>query len=112
MTPGGLDQRITIQRVTLTADDMGGSSEVWADLSTVWASMTSPGGSESYQEMRETGLANYKAVVRWQGDASGQPRFTNLDRVTWRGREYNIKTVLPMGRQEWLELVLVEGEAS
>lgn len=112
MRPGRLDQRIAIQRVTLTADGMGGSTETWATLATVWASMRAVGGSEGYEAMRQTGKARYSAVIRWQGDANGQPKFTNLDRVIWRSREYAIDAVLPKGRQEWIELVLTESEAS
>lgn len=111
--PGALDERITIQRYTSTTDDMGGQVHTWADLDTVWADMAPVGGSESWEEMRTTGMTRFRAIIRWQEDGNGQPKFTNLDRVTWRGREYAIEAVMPRGsRKSFIELALVENEAS
>lgn len=114
MPAGKLDQRITIERVTRSPDGVGGFTEAWAAIDTVWASVRAVGGSETWQTMRETGAAQFQAIIRWQGDDNGQPKYTNLDRVLWRGRTYGISVVLPYGkdRQHWLQIALTEGEAS
>ena len=110
---GKLDQRIAIQRVTTTTNDMGGLVETWTTLATVWAEVRAVGGAEAYEAMRTTGRGRYSAMIRWRGDDAGQPYFTPRDRVVWRGREYGIAAVLPKGgRNEALELVLHEGDAT
>lgn len=105
-----LDERIRIERVTEASDGMGGVTQTWSELATVWASVAGVGGRETWATMRTTGKGQFRAVIRWREDEYGQPYYTNLDRVIWRGRTYAIQAVMPLGgRKEWIELALLEG---
>lgn len=109
---GSLDQRITLQRKTGTADGMGGHTEVWADIGTQWAKVMPAGGNERVEAMRMGAATAYRMTVRWRGDADGQPYFRADDKVIWRGREYAVRTVTPIGRQAYIELLTEEGGPS
>lgn len=110
---GDLDQPVTIRRASATADGMGGVTETWADVATAWARIEAIGGSESWETMRLTGHGRYRAILRWRGDADGQPAYRAADKLVWHGREYGIEVVVPVGpRRTWIELALVEGEPS
>lgn len=110
MQAGNLDQRVTLQRRTRTPDGMGGFTEAWADLATVWAQVLPLRGSEKWEAMRVSPDDRMKIRIRWRGDANGQPYYTSADRLVWRGRTYNIESVLPWGgRQAYIEIGVAEG---
>lgn len=108
-----LRERIVIERKARAADGMGGYSETWATEATVWAMWKPLSGSERYQAMRISPEVRVTTVIRFQGDVNGAPYFSAGDRVTARGRTYNIEAVVDVdGAQDWLELALVEGKPS
>lgn len=112
---GDLRARIVIERKTNTADDYGGYTEGWAEdpAGGVWAAWKALSGREGYTGQREAPFVTVRAAIRFRGDANGAPYYTPKDRVTYRGREYGIKAVRdPDDRQRWLELDLVETDAS
>lgn len=109
MQPGRMDQRITLQRVTRAQDAGGGTVETWADLATVWALIKPLAGREGMDGQRINPQTRFKAVIWWKGDDHGAPYYTAADRVMWQGREYGIESVAPLGRNERMELRLIEG---
>lgn len=109
MQPGRMDERITIQRVTRTQDTIGGTTETWTDLTTVWAYIRPSAGAEALDGQRTNPQTRYRATIWWKGDANGAPFYTAADRVIWQGREYGIESVVPVGRNERMELRLIEG---
>ena len=109
MQSGAMDQRITIRRVTRTQDAIGGTVETWADLATVWARVMPLSGREENDAQRVNPVTRFKAIIWWKCDAGGAPFYTAADKVMWRGREYGIESVVPVGRNDRMELRLVEG---
>lgn len=110
MTPiGRMDQRITLRRVTRTQDAGGGTVETWEDLKTVYAHVKPFAGREESDAQRVNPVTRFKAVIWWRCDANGSPYYTAADKVIWQGREYGIESVVPIGRNERMELRLVEG---
>jgi SPP1 family predicted phage head-tail adaptor len=109
MQPGKMDQRITLQRVTRTQDSIGGTTETWSDLATIWARVTPLAGAEAQDAQRVSPQTRFRAVIWWKGDADGSPYYTAADRVVWRGREYGVESVAPLGRNERMELRMIEG---
>lgn len=109
MQPGKMDQLITLRRVTRAQDAVGGTVETWADLTTVFAHIRALAGREESDAQRVNPVTRYKAVIWWKGDGNGAPFYTAADKVMWRGREYGIESVAPIGRNERMELRLVEG---
>lgn len=108
-----MDERITIQRVTETRDDLGGVTQVWEDHATAWAEVRPGRGGRAWEAMRTAQAAQYNAIMRWRGDSDGQPFITHLDRVIWRGRTYAIDAVAPWGsRKSYMQLALSESETA
>ncbi|PTW43900.1 phage head closure protein [Rhodovulum kholense] len=105
-----LDQRVTIERLSRTPDGMGGATESWAPVATVWAQVLPLRGAETWEAMRVSPATRMKVRIRWQGGAAGQPFCTPADRLVWRGRAYNIESALPHGgRERFIEIGISEG---
>ncbi|ARC87136.1 phage head closure protein [Rhodovulum sp. MB263] len=110
LTVTALDQRVTIERVSRAPDGMGGATETWAPIATVWAQILPVRGTEKWEAMRVSPEARMKVRIHWQGDAAGQPFCTPADRLVWRGRTYNIDSALPYGgRERFIEIGISEG---
>lgn len=110
---GMLQSKITIQRKTRTGDGLGGVTEAWATEGTPWAMWKALSGNELWAAMRINPSVKVKAVIRFRGDANGNPYYGPADRVTYRGREYAVLSVIdPDDRQEWLEIMLDQGKPS
>ncbi len=109
MQSGRMDQRVTLQRVTRTQDNIGGTVETWADIATVWARIVPMAGMEGPDAQRVNPQTRFRATIWWKGDPNGSPYYTAADRLVWRGREYGIESVVPIGRNERMELRLIEG---
>lgn len=112
MIIGRMDQRITVQRKTRTSDGMGGFTEAWTNLATVYADIRPLGSREIWEAMRVSAETRFRARVRWREDANGAPYYTSADRISWRGRIYGIDRVVEMGRRDGLEIMMVEGASS
>lgn len=103
---GELDQRVTIQRLTLASDGQGGSTESWADVVTVWAHVRPRSGREVVQFDRVNGEHAYLFVIRYR---SG---IRESDRLVWQGVNYNIRSISDQsGRKLYLELDAERGVA-
>ena len=108
-----LRQRVTIQSKTQVADGMGGFTETWSAGNDLWAMWQPSNGTERVQAMGIEPTVSVKAVIRFRGDGNGAPYYSAEDRLTFRGRTYNIKAIIDVdGMQDWLELSLAEGEPS
>lgn len=108
-----LRARVKIQRKTQASDGMGGWTETWSRGDDLWALWKPMSGSERVRAMGIEPTLAVKAVIRFRGDENGAPYYSAADRLTYRGRTYNIKTVIDVdGMQDWLELMLAEGEPS
>lgn len=81
---GELRERITVQRVSTTRDDMGGLIETWADLATLWARVEQASSGEQFRRQQAGATAAWTVTVRWRGD------LRPADRISWRGRSFEI----------------------
>lgn len=99
---GQMDQRITLQRVTLTADGIGGTTRTWANLAhnaSVWAAVTARPGREVMVGGRLTAQMPVTFKVHNRDD------ITEVDRIVWNGENYQIRNILRMGgRKLFVEL--------
>ncbi len=101
MLAGPLDSRITLRRASLTTNALGEEIPTWRDLASVWARRDwSPGGEQlTTQELGSTVSASFR--IRW----SSRLRDLNpRDRVLASGREWDIMSVIEIGRREGLEI--------
>lgn len=94
MSAGALDQLVTFQRFTRTADGGGGFTEAWADLplnATVWANARAKSGRESMTDGQTAATFVVVFTVYNRDDV------TELDRIVWEGVNYNIRGILREG---------------
>ena len=102
MKAGRLDRRIALQRKTATQNDYGEEVVTWSTLATVWAEMLPGAGRESFTAQQFAGFINATFRVRWSTVSAG---LTDIDRISFDGRVFNITEVREIGRREGLELV-------
>jgi len=104
--PGELDQRITLRRLTLVDDGMGGSAETWADFAVVSARVRAGPGRESQQGDQIQAAAQYSFVIRY---LSG---ILQTDLIRFAGVDYNIRSINDEGnRAAYLEILAERGVA-
>lgn len=107
---GGMDQAITLQRLTRTADGYGGSTDAWADYPSnarVWANVRAKAGRESTDEGRMT--ASFIVLFTIYNRTDVDPR----DRIVWQGVNYNIRGLrTESGRRVRLVIEAERGVAS
>lgn len=88
---GKLRERVTIQQRTLTSDGMGGESESWSTLATVWASVTPRTGNREALVVAENQIQSrsvYDLHIRYRADVAVTMR------VVWRGNTLEIENVV------------------
>lgn len=91
MTAGDLDQRITIQRETRTADSYGGAALSWVEEATVWAGVRPLSGRERADLGEVEAPANYRFTIRRRAG------LTEAMRISWGGALYNIRFIADPG---------------
>ncbi len=105
MQAGGLDRRVEVLVREELRDPLSGEPrEVWARLAEVWAEVLPGPGSERYGDQQRVATNATRFRIRYRDDV------TPLNRLRYRGREYDIHGVQEIGRREGLE-VLAEARA-
>lgn len=113
ITTGKLKSRITIQRRASVDDGMGGKTDGWTTIAQPFTWWKVISGSERWQAMRVSPQKRVRAIIRFKGNAEGNPLYSSNERVLYRGFTYAIEAVTDIeDSQTWLELMLVQGEAS
>ncbi len=96
---GDLDRRVTIQRCQRA--QIAGSGEtisVWSDIVTVAATVRQANGREFLAGSAIVGEQRAVFVVRFRADVS------QLDRIAYGGRTFDIDDIREIGRREGLEI--------
>lgn len=100
-----LKERITLETPVETPDGQGGMVRSWATYAQCFAEVTalSLDGGERIDAAREVMRLAYRIVLRARTDV------TTRMRVVWKGRQLNIRLVIPGDAS--LELLVEEGVA-
>lgn len=98
MRAGKLDRSITIERLTETVSDTGGVASAWTTTATIRAEIVNQTASEFLTGYGEAEAGTIVFRIRYRAD------ITTADRITYAGRQFNIKEVAEIGRRRWLEL--------
>lgn len=93
-----LDRVITIQTKTTSQNEYGDVTEGWADVATVHAQRLEARTSDFLRAESEGTEALRVYRIRWR------PYLALDDRVIEGGSEFNIKSIVELGRREGLEL--------
>lgn len=113
---GLFKQRLTIQYYSLSSDGMGGNTQTWNTLATVWGKVSATSGNESYEIGGLKGDVRYKILTRYRDDfvSAGYSRATYdyLLRVLYNGQTFNIEYAQDKGEQNtYTELIAVAESA-
>ncbi len=101
MRAGPLDRRITIRRNQPIQGGSGALKDNWVALQTVWAAVKYDRGSERFVTQQVVGQGVVTFVIRWSTTMS---IITVTDRVSFDGRDYDIRDVRELGRREGIEI--------
>lgn len=88
MMPGDYRQRVTLERVTLTQDELGQPVNEWLTLGTVWAAVEPQAGREFVAAGALQSELTTKIRIRHR------PGINSGDRVIHDGRTYNVTSVV------------------
>lgn len=103
VSAGDLDQRITLQQMTVARGALGGHEETWADLVTVWAKTRDMSGRELFNAKGMGSAVTQVITIRFRDDvkAAMRVKFANgaLARIEWIRR---------VTRREYMELYCLD----
>lgn len=88
MNTGRLDQRVTLERVTLTQGEIGQPIQTWAPLLDVWAAVEPLNGREFFAASSVQSEVTTKIRIRYR------PGITSADRVNHGGVLHNILSTI------------------
>ena len=98
-----LDQRITLQTRSVVTDAYGQATITWVDAATVWAQVQALRGREFFAAAQVQQEQTVKVRIRYR---------TGVDttmRLLWQGQPHDITGVIPVGRNDMLELMCLQG---
>jgi SPP1 family predicted phage head-tail adaptor len=84
---GKLNQRVTLQTMTRTADAIGGAVISWQNIAELWASIAPLNVRESLQQDKILSEAFYTVTMRYRAD------ITSDKRLSYNGRILHIEGV-------------------
>ena len=103
MRAGTLKHRISIQQKIQTSDDMGGYTETWEDLYSVWAAIWPLSGKEYLASGRKEGEVTHRIRIRYRDG------ILPSHRVKYGSRIFDIRVGLNHEEQnKYLDLMCIE----
>ena len=104
---GQLRHHVTVERLTLTPDGIGGGVSTWATLYQPWAYIRPASGWERMAGMQLESPITHTIYLRYNTS------ITTRDRVVHRGRVFNIRSIIDTDEQKtFMELRCEEGVAT
>ena len=72
---GSLNRRLHLQKVAMTPDSEGVSSEAWTDVDLVWAHVSPVGAQELVAAAESEVRITHDVTIRWRKDVTAKMRF-------------------------------------
>ena len=98
-----MDQRVTLQSRSVVKDAMGQDTITWVTEATVWAQVQAVRGREFFAAAQVQQEQTLKVRIRFRTGVS--PTW----RLVWQGRNHDITGVIPVGRNDMLEIMCLQG---
>ncbi len=96
---GMLEHQVSLQRLTLVPDGVGGGTEHWTQIGTPWCCILPAGGWERLTSMKLEAEITHSIYMRYRADI--HPR----DRIVFRTRTFDILSIIDLEEaKEFLEL--------
>lgn len=94
---------ITIQRKTTTTDAYGGRTETWSAIANTRATVEPLSGSEQFRGLRLKNPVTHRFRFRYRNGITG------ADRIVFRNRVFNIRSVIDENENKrWLNVLAEE----
>ena len=94
-----MDQQVTIQTNTPTTDALGGQSDSWATLATIWGEVVPLSGGEQFQAASVDSSLRFRLRIRQRSDVT--PKMRVLWTPSWNSgltqSTLQVLAVLPDG---------------
>lgn len=104
---GKLRHRIVIQKPTLSTDSIGGKTETWSTLDTVFAAIEPVSANQTWMAERLEHRVTHKITIRYRDD------LTSDMRIYFDSRYFYIQGFRKiLETDHWSEIMAAEGEAS
>ena len=97
------DQRVSIFTRSVVKDGLGQSTITWVPLATLWAKVIALNAREFFSAAQTQQELSIKVRIDYRADIDPTMR------LEWRGQGYDITGVLPVGRNDMLELICLQG---
>ena len=97
------DQRVTLQTRATVKDAYGQDTITWTDVATVWAQCQAVRGREFFAAAQVQQEQTVKVRIWYRADVS------TTWRLVWQGRAHDITGVIPVGRNDMLEIMCIAG---
>jgi len=88
---GQLKKLVTLERAVITRGDAGSEVESWASLGKRWASIKTNSGAEKVEGQALESEITHRIRVRHDNETAA---LTTRDRITFYGREFDIKSTV------------------
>lgn len=75
MRAGQLNRMLRLQKVVMTSDSEGVSSEAWTDVAKIWAHISPAGAREIFNAAQTEVHITHQITIRWRPAVSDKMRF-------------------------------------
>jgi len=103
MKAAGFDQRVSLQSRSIVKDDFGQDTITWVDVCTVWAQVQAVRGREFFAAAQVQQEQTVKVRIRYRAGV------LTTWRLVWLGQPHDITGVIPVGRNDMLEIMCMAG---
>lgn len=83
-SPGELRERIAVQRVSNTRDAIGGLTESWSEIASVYAKVEPANAREQFVREQVNASGDWTVYTRYLTD------ILPADRIVWRSRTFQV----------------------
>lgn len=100
---GRLNKKVTVQYPVVAPDGMGGFTETWTNLDTIWAALWPISAKEQIQSMSNTMETTHRVRARYRSDIKHNYR------IKFGNRCFNIISIInPNEQNRWLDIMAKE----
>nr|WP_292772333.1 phage head closure protein [Mesorhizobium sp.] len=79
--PGSLRRELSLQACTTVSDGLGGHTESWAEVATVFAQIEPVSTSSVFGSDQTIETVTHRITMRWRSDVSSGMRLRRQDRI-------------------------------
>ncbi|WP_347091674.1 phage head closure protein [Sphingomonas parapaucimobilis] len=107
MDAGAMDRRVALLRAGTVTDDYGDEVDGFAPLATVWGSVKPSPGTERLASAENAATAPTVITIRYSRKVADLNPRDRVEYPVGSGRQFDIKSVVEIGRREGLQIAAI-----